>query len=94
MISAYLILKRVRIQIVVKMSGEGVVVILASRRVLLKTHFLRLLRRLGVSQGKVTLRTLMAITPRASQGLTLQERTEEDAALLWRISGRLLPGGT
>ena len=94
MISAYLISKRAKIQIAVKMSGEGVAVTLAFRRAPLKTHFLRLLRRLGVSQGRVTLRILMAITPRASQGLTPQESTEEDAALLWRISGRLLQGGT
>ncbi len=94
MISAFLISKRARVRIVVKISGEGVAAILASRRALLKTHYLRRLRRPGVSLDRATLRTLMAITLRASQGLTPQESTEEDAALLWRISGLPLQGGT
>jgi choline dehydrogenase-like flavoprotein len=59
----YLISKRARVRIVVKISGEGVAVILASRRALLKTHYLRRLRRLGVSLDRATLRTLMVITP-------------------------------
>ena len=64
MINAYLILKKVRIQIVVKMSGEEVAAILASQKVLLIILYLMHLKKRDDNLDKVILKISMVLIPK------------------------------
>ena len=64
MINACLILKKVRIQIVVKMSGEVVAAILGSQKVLLIILCLMHLKKRDGNLDKVILKISMALTPK------------------------------
>ena len=64
MINACLILKKVRIQIVVKMSGEEVAAILASQKVLLIILCLMHLKKRDDNLDKVILKISMVLIPK------------------------------
>ena len=64
MINAYLILNKVIVQIVVKMSGEVVAAILVSQKVLLIILCLMHLKKRGDNPDKAILKISMALTPK------------------------------